>query len=332
MSGPVAALERVTFRGLRGASLEVPEGLTIVHGPNGSGKTSMALLLLGLAEPVEGRVTVLGLPPAAARARGLVRGSLSPPRLDPSLRVEEFLGVHGGLCRGGADVGGGLLVEGLEGRLLGGLSSGEARRVDLARVFSCVPRGGLLVLDEPSENLDSAARRRLAGLVAASLREARGVVVVTHDEGFARLLAGEVGEYTAVELRGGVFSAPLRVKGLPSHSPSQPGAAGGVVLRVRGLARGSIPVSPLKSLRGVVNVDYSVDVAWVASRLGLDPAGALPLQGSRVEGGAPSRIVRLDEVMVEFRVEADSVDSALEALRLLRERGVEVERACLEKP
>ena len=335
MSGSaVARLERVSFRALREASLEVPEGLTIVYGPNGSGKTSTALLLMGLAEPEAGRVEVLGRSPREAAGLGLVRGSLSPPRLDPALAPGETVGLHRGLCRGGAALGVDALLEGVPDRPVGLLSSGQRKRVDLARLFSCVPRGGLMVLDEPSENLDSRGRRLAAELVAKSLSHVRGVVVVTHDEGFAQLVARLAGSYHAVELSGGSFRGPITLE-----APGEAGARGGggsYVVEARALFRGGIPVSRFRSVKGVASVDYQVDVSWLAERLGIPLEGGLPLTVSpeaaaRLSQAEGLPIINIDEVMVKLRIEAASVEAALEALAVIGREAAGVEWACVKQ-
>src|SRR3954467_9969759 len=63
--GPVAAV--------RGIDLSIEQGEVVAFlGPNGAGKTSTIDLMLGLSRPTTGEVSVLGLDPRTAIARGLV--------------------------------------------------------------------------------------------------------------------------------------------------------------------------------------------------------------------------------------------------------------------
>src|SRR4026209_146232 len=66
----------------------------------------------------------------------------------------------------------------LAGRTLDEMSSGEARRVMLARVLVTEPRA--LVLDEPTTGLDLAARHAFMERVRAVARQGTTVILVTH--------------------------------------------------------------------------------------------------------------------------------------------------------
>jgi energy-coupling factor transport system ATP-binding protein len=79
-------------------------------------------------------------------------------------------------------------LEGYEDRHPRDLSSGERERLALAAVLA--PEPDLLVLDEPTRGVDPERKLELAALLRAN-RE-RAALVVTHDRGFARVVADRV--------------------------------------------------------------------------------------------------------------------------------------------
>ena len=182
--------ERTLFENL---SFELGRGeLLAVLGPNGTGKTSLIRILLGLLEPSAGRALVDGCPPrekcgsvgyvpqqrvfdrdVALRGRDLVRLGLDghrwgSGRLAPAsrARVERTLAAVG--AAGYAD------------RPVGRLSGGEQQRLRLAQALVSDPV--LLLADEPLLSLDLAHQRTLVELLDARRRGAgTPVVFVTHD-------------------------------------------------------------------------------------------------------------------------------------------------------
>ena len=82
--GPLTAVDDVSF--------EVPQGqLLALLGPNGAGKSTTIDMVLGLARPDAGRVSLFGRPPAAAIAAGLVGGMLQTGSLVEYLSVRELV-------------------------------------------------------------------------------------------------------------------------------------------------------------------------------------------------------------------------------------------------
>ena len=149
-------------------------------GPNGSGKTTLARIVAGLMRPVQGSSRLLrdGLPLDGA-ARRLALGFVTPDlALDGDLTALENLRFHGRM-RGLAPGGEAALLErvGLAGRSddrVGSYSSGMRQRLKYAFAIQAAP--ALLIVDEPTANLDEAG----AVLVNEILDEQRqrGILVV----------------------------------------------------------------------------------------------------------------------------------------------------------
>ena len=180
-------------RALDGVDLHIHPGERVaLLGPNGAGKTTLVLHLNGILIPTSGSVTVSGLPVERShllevrRRVGVVFQdpddqlfmttvaqdvAFGPRNLGLSAhevdaRVEEALTAVGML-----DV---------ADRPPHHLSFGQKRRVAVATVLAMRPE--ILVLDEPSSNLDPASRRELAEIV-----DGLGITVlmVTHDLPYA---------------------------------------------------------------------------------------------------------------------------------------------------
>ncbi len=197
---------------LRGVDLHVEHGERVaVLGPNGAGKTTFMLHLNGLVAG-EGFLEVAGLE-VGDRTLHELRSRVGMVFQDPDDQlfmptVEEDVGfgpLNLGLAR--VEVAS-RVAEALEtvrmahtaGRARYRLSMGERRRVAIATVLATRPR--LLVLDEPSANLDPRARRELLDVLA---KLDHTMLLTTHD----LPLAAELCE-RAVILAGGsvVADAP----------------------------------------------------------------------------------------------------------------------------
>ncbi len=170
-----------------------------IIGPNGAGKTTVLKLILGLARPSSGTVTVLGLPPEAARISvGYVPQNAS---YDPAfpISVEEVVRM-GRLTATGkrftsTDAGavaralGMASVSDLASRPYSALSGGQRKRVLVARALATEPR--ILILDEPTANMDAESEQRLYGTLG-TLKGKTTILVVTHDTGFVSALTDAV--------------------------------------------------------------------------------------------------------------------------------------------
>jgi cobalt transport protein ATP-binding subunit len=178
---------------LFGIDLTIRRGERVaLLGPNGAGKTTLVLHLNGILEPGHGSVTVGGLAVARANLReirrrvGIVFQDPDDQLFMPSVGEDVAFGpanfgVSGDELRARVDTA--LETVGMlehRDRSPLHLSGGQRRRVALATVLACAPE--ILVLDEPSSNLDPVARRELAEVL---LRLDATMLMVTHDLAYA---------------------------------------------------------------------------------------------------------------------------------------------------
>lgn len=183
-------------------SLAVEPGeILALLGHNGAGKTTMLRILNGLLRPTSGVVEVLGVDPTTDGQWLRTRTGVVPetPALDAFLTTRENLVLHGAIHDlPGEEVkrrSAGLLDElGLADKAdvqARALSAGLKQRVALARALLHEP--DLLLLDEPTSNLDPLAARQVRRLVRGLASE-RGtsVVLSTHNLAEAALVADRV--------------------------------------------------------------------------------------------------------------------------------------------
>ena len=158
---------------LRDCTLSLPAGRVIgLVGANGAGKSTLLHLAVGLLEPTEGTIAVLGERPGAGAGQLARVGFVAQDApVYPSLTVGDHLrlGEHLNL-RWSRELAAARIERlGLDlGQRAGRLSGGE--RSQLALTIAMGKRPELLVLDEPVASLDPLARREflqdLMGLVA----------------------------------------------------------------------------------------------------------------------------------------------------------------------
>ncbi|MBQ0829455.1 energy-coupling factor ABC transporter ATP-binding protein [Streptomyces tagetis] len=178
---------------LFGVDFRVERGERVaLLGPNGAGKTTLVLHLNGILTPGAGTVTVAGLPVGARnmaeirRRVGIVFQDPDDQLFMPTVREDVAFGPAAAGLRGAeleARVERALALVGMAGsgnRPPHHLSFGQRRRVAVATVLAMEPE--ILVLDEPSSNLDPASRRELADILR-SLDVT--VLMVTHDLPYA---------------------------------------------------------------------------------------------------------------------------------------------------
>jgi len=179
---------------LRGVSLAVEPGeLLAVTGPSGSGKSTLLACLAGLDDPDGGRVFVSGRlmsrrpEPERAALRARYIGMLfQSHNLLEHLTVEQNLALVQRLARRTPDRKALLADLGLAGRAgayPSELSGGEAARAALAVALANDPP--VLLADEPTGEVDTAAEARVLVLLRARVEAGGAVVVVTHSPAVA---------------------------------------------------------------------------------------------------------------------------------------------------
>ncbi len=180
---------------VRGVDLVIDRGeFVAIMGPSGSGKSTLVNMLAGLDRPTEGEVWLDGEridamnETALAKLRRHKIGVVFQffnllPTLTAAENVElpmRLLGRRRSRARGEADR---LLAElGLSGKENAApmeLSGGEQQRVAVARALANSPE--LLVADEPTGNLDSAATQDMLSLLKRSHANGQTILMVTHD-------------------------------------------------------------------------------------------------------------------------------------------------------
>jgi cobalt/nickel transport system permease protein len=199
---PALVVDRLAYaypdghQALFGVNLRVEPGERVaLLGPNGAGKTTLVMHLNGVLAGGSGRIEVAGLPVDKANLReirrrvGVVFQDPDDQLFLPTARQDVAFGPANFGLRGAEldarvewaldAVGMGAFAD----RSPLHLSGGQRRRVALATVLACDPE--ILVLDEPSANLEPVARRELAEVL---LGLNRTMLMVTHDLPYAAQL------------------------------------------------------------------------------------------------------------------------------------------------
>ncbi len=191
--GGVTALDAV--------DLELPYGqLAALVGGNGAGKTTLLKLIAGHIRPDAGRVSVLGHDPV--RAEHAMRRDLASvsqtPALDPEMTVGETLRFFAilyelpaaRLTSIVADAARRFGLEAILARRVNACSGGMRQRLHLAATMLHAPR--LMLLDEPTNNLDVEGREFLWNLLREKTRAGIAVLLSTHDLGTVERIADRV--------------------------------------------------------------------------------------------------------------------------------------------
>jgi peptide/nickel transport system ATP-binding protein len=235
-SYPAGTFPRREVRAVDGVSFDVRAGeIVALVGESGSGKSTIGRLLARLEPPASGAIHWQGRDVLAERGRpklafrGAVQLIFQDPfaSLNPARRVhhhlERPLRLHGkAKTRAEVDTQIAHLLEtvglrpaaALAARFPHELSGGQRQRVSLARALAVNP--ALIIADEPTSMLDASLRGELLTLLASLTRgEGRGLILITHDLGAARVIADRIVVLYAGKI---VEAGPTNaVLGAPAH-------------------------------------------------------------------------------------------------------------------
>lgn len=174
-------------------------GCVAVLGVNGSGKSTLLRIAAGRDTPTTGQAVYAGRPltqdDLVVRTEIAVVGDMVSAYPDLTVREHlQLVAIAHGAGRGAGDLVDATLQEcrlgDHGGALPGSLSSGQTQALHLAAVLVRPRR--LMVLDEPEQRLDPAARRWLAGLLSAEKRAGAALLIATHHTELAAAVADHV--------------------------------------------------------------------------------------------------------------------------------------------
>ena len=190
LSASAPGTRRATLANL---SFTLPAGQVMgVIGPSGCGKSTLARLLIGVWQPLAGKVRLDGaelsqwdkhqlgphlgyLPQDIQLFAGTIAQNIArfaEVDADKVLAAAQLAGVHQLILQ---------LPEGYDTRLGeggAGLSGGQKQRIGLARALYGLP--AVIVLDEPNSNLDEAGEQALLQAIAQLKQHKRTLILITH--------------------------------------------------------------------------------------------------------------------------------------------------------
>jgi tungstate transport system ATP-binding protein len=197
MRGAGLRVERGDRRLLQGVDIEISGGGTlVVIGPNGAGKSLLMRVLAALVAPTAGEVTWAGRAPDRRRAPKIGFVFQRPVLLRRSAiaNVEYALAVTGVPKSERAERARAALQRARLDHLASSparvLSGGEQQLLSIARALAASPE--ILIVDEPTSNLDPAATIAIEGLIRSIAADGTRVALITHDLGQMRRLGDEV--------------------------------------------------------------------------------------------------------------------------------------------
>ena len=200
---------------LHGVSLSLAAGsLACLVGPNGSGKTSLLHAIAGIGGPA-GEVRIDGIAPASLGPSQRLRLLAFLPatrELRWPLIARDLILLGGADENDAAEIVAQLALEPVAKRRVDLLSTGERSRVLIARALA--PRPKLLLLDEPTANLDPLWQIRLMEMLKADLlASGQAALVAIHDLDAAgryadRLIVMQGGRIAADGEPAGILAGP----------------------------------------------------------------------------------------------------------------------------
>lgn len=194
------AVGEITTRALKDVSLNIPQGsFTCIVGPSGHGKSTLMHLIGGLDRPSSGKIyigdteisSIANTDLARLRSQrigfvfqffNLLQGLTAIENVEIAMmlagvaepeqrsRAEKLLALVGLAEKAGSKP--------------GQLSGGQQQRVAIARALANDP--DILLLDEPTGNLDSVAEAEILDLLQDLHRQGKTVIIVTHSDEVAK--------------------------------------------------------------------------------------------------------------------------------------------------
>ncbi len=179
---------------LRSIDLTFEQGVTVLLGPNGAGKTTMLNVLSGMVRPNIGRVVindVIDLSGLPGNLRALLRRKHYAYLLQQDIHIEHFKVLDNILLpfmvfgekppmENVVNIADKLGIRELLDRSPYELSGGERRKVSIARALLKAEFSTVVLLDEPTSNLDRESVDKLIDIIR-EIGKKKIVVVATHD-------------------------------------------------------------------------------------------------------------------------------------------------------
>ena len=191
------------IRAVNDVSLTIGRGEVYgLAGESGSGKSTIARMIMGLTEPTAGTILIDGAPVAHAGQRPVQMVFQNPgASLNPRRTVAQSITVPLAVQGVGAADSAARVAELLEmvelprhfaGRYPHELSGGQKQRVAIARTLATTPK--LLILDEPTSALDVSVQAKVMDLLADLGRDlGLTYLFISHDLSLMRNFADRVG-------------------------------------------------------------------------------------------------------------------------------------------
>ena len=168
----------------------------VITGPNGGGKTTLAKVIMGLAEPTSGRIRwngedITDLSIAERAKKGISYGFQQPPRFK-GMKVSDLLQIAAGKKLSHAEACSYLTKVGLCARdyvdrdVDTSLSGGEVKRIEIATVLA--KDSDLMIFDEPEAGIDLWSFARLTETFQElHARHEKTILIISHQERIIRL-------------------------------------------------------------------------------------------------------------------------------------------------
>lgn len=171
-----------------------------IIGPNGGGKSTIIKIIIGLLKPDSGKINIFGQDPENIKEKiGYVPQYLNFDQLYPITSFDvvmmgrlnsnfftKFTNKDYEIAKEALNFVG---MAGYENKLISNLSGGQKQRVLIARALAVDSK--ILILDEPTANLDKEAQSFLYDILQKINKE-KTIILVTHDVGFVPSISTKV--------------------------------------------------------------------------------------------------------------------------------------------